>query len=575
MSLDETKNEQLKELRRRAEARLGSLVDNIASLTPGEIRKIVHELHTHQIELELQNEELRQAQVDLTTANLRYTDLYDFAPVGYLTVNGKGMIIETNLTASAMLGRERRFLINTPFSSCFIKDEQDSHFLCRRQLLETKEPQTCERRMRRSDDSEFDVFCKCEVNQQLGDVSGQSRTMIMDISARKAAEHEKSRLESQIRQALKMQAVGSLAGGIAHEFNNMLGVIMGCADMARGEVPQDSFAKVQLERILTASYRVKDLVKQLLTFSRQAQQQRIPANLCLLVKESVKLIGASIPSSVDILIKTEDTACGNAIVDPTEIQQIIMNLCSNAVWAMKENGTITISINEVDWANHDESVPKGLSAGSYVKLSVSDIGCGMDKRTLSQVFDPFFTTKEVGQGTGLGLSIVYSIIESYGGQITVESEVGTGTTFRLYFPVTEAPMTEEHVEKGEDQGGTERILFVDDEEIYAIMCEEMLSRLGYEVDMRMDSREALETFKSAPDDYHLIITDQIMPDLSGEELVKEIRSIRPGIPIILCTGYSSQMDEKKAKSLGINEFVFKPISKFDIAKIIRKVLDEK
>ncbi len=179
----------------------------------------MHELHTYQIELELQNEELRQAQVVLTTAKLRYTDLYDFAPVGYFTVNGNGLIIETNLTASSMLGRERRFLINTLFTSYLIKDEQDSHFLCRRKMLETKEPQTCERRMRRSDDSEFYVLCKCEVNQQLGDVSGQFRTMFMNISARKAAEHEKSRLETQVRQALKMQDVGSLAGGIAHEFN--------------------------------------------------------------------------------------------------------------------------------------------------------------------------------------------------------------------------------------------------------------------------------------------------------------------------------------------------------------------
>ncbi len=346
---------------------------------------------------------------------------------------------------------------------------------------------------------------------------------------------------------------------------------MGCAEIACDEVPKDSFVKIQLDRILTASYKVKDLVKKILTFTRESRQQRISANLCLLVNESVKLIESSIPSSVDILNKIV-LPCANTSVDPTEVQQIVMNLCSNAVWAMKENGTITISINEVDLTNHDELILKGLSAGSYVKLSFSDTGCGMDKKTLLQVFDPFFTTKEVGQGIGLGLSIVYGIIKSYGGKITVESEVGAGTTFHLYFPVTEAPMTEEHVEKGEDQGGTERILFVDDEEVYAKMCEEMLSRLGYEVDLRIDSREALEIFKSAPDDYNLIITDQIMPDLSGEELVKKIRSIRPVVPIILCTGYSTQMDEKKAKSLGINEFVYKPIVKQDIAKLIRKVL---
>ncbi len=401
----------------------------------------------------------------------------------------------------------------------------------------------------------------------------QHLCMIDDITQQIHAEEEKTILEDRLRQSQKMQAVGTLAGGIAHEFNNLLGVIMGCADMARDETPKDSFAKVQLDKVMKASYRVKDLVKQILTFSRQSQQQRISANLCPLVKESVKLIQSSIPSSVETQINIV-SAHGNTLVDPTEIQQIVMNFCSNAVWAMKEQGILTINLSEVNLTNHDKLIPKGLSAGSYLKLSFRDTGCGMDQKTVSQIFDPFFTTKEVGQGTGMGLAIVYGIITSYGGTITVESEVGTGTTFHLYFPVTDTPATEEHMEEeGKDPGGTERILFVDDQEMYAEMGEDMISRLGYDVDLKIDSTEALGVFKAGPEKYDLVITDQIMPDLSGEELVKEIRSIRPEIPIILCTGYSTQMDEKKAESLGINAFAYKPIVKKDIAMLIRKVLD--
>ncbi|MCJ7603863.1 MAG: ATP-binding protein [Desulfobulbaceae bacterium] len=393
-----------------------------------------------------------------------------------------------------------------------------------------------------------------------------------DITERRKAEEEKNKLEAQLRQATKMQAVGTLAGGIAHEFNNMLAVIMGYTDLALHEVPQDSFARTALDRVMEASFQVENLVKQILTFSRKSHQQRISANLCPLVKESVKFIQPSIPSSVEIQTNI-DPDCGNTKVDPTEIQQIIMNLCSNAVLAMKENGTLKIRQKEVHLTNHDELIPKGLSAGRYVKLSFSDTGGGIDQETLPRIFDPFFTTKEVGRGTGMGLSIIYAIMESYGGAITVESEVGKGTTFHLYFRVTDerAVLKQEQVEA--TPRGSERILFVDDEEMYAKLGKEILSHLGYDVDLKINSGEALEVFKAAPDNYDLVITDQVMPYLSGEELVKEIRTIRPDVPIILCTGYSTQMDEKKARSLGINEFAFKPILMKDLAKLIRKVLD--
>ncbi len=424
----------------------------------------------------------------------------------------------------------------------------------------------------RADGSSFPVeYWSHPVYNDSGEVRGSVVTFI-DISERKEKDKKNKILEEQLRQAVKMQAVGTLAGGIAHEFNNLLGVIMGCADMARDEVAKDSFAKVQLDKVMKASFRVKDLVKQILTFSRQSQQQRISTDPCSHVKESIKLIQTSIPSSVEIK-SNAPSSCGNILIDPTEIQQIVMNFCSNAVWAMKEHGVLTINLIEVDLTDRDELISKGLLVGRYVELSFNDTGCGMDQETLSRIFDPFFTTKEVGKGTGMGLSIVHGIIESYGGAITVESEVGKGSTFHIYFPITEKPATQEHVEDEKHPRGAEQILFVDDEEMYAEMGKDMISRLGYNVDLRIDSIQALESFKAAPDKYDLVISDQIMPGLSGEEIVKEIRLIRPDIPIILCSGYSSQMDEEKAKSIGTNAFVYKPITIKDIAKLIRKVLD--
>ncbi len=391
------------------------------------------------------------------------------------------------------------------------------------------------------------------------------------LRARTQAVIKHLQLEFKLQQAVKMQAVGTLAGGIAHEFNNLLSVIMGCTDMARREVPSDSFVKTQLDNVMTASYRVKDLVKQILTFSRQANQIKISLNFCSVVKESLKLIHSSIPSSVEIR-ENIDSTCGNVLVDPTEIQQIVMNLSSNAVWAMREKGIIEINLSQVHLTAGEAST-LGLAEDSYIKLSLADNGRGMDNETKTRIFDPFYTEKAVGKGTGMGLSIIYAIMESYKGTITVESESDKGTTFHLYFPISHEPAVAKSEEVEKIPKGSERILFVDDNDVYAEMGAEMIGRLGYDVDLRMNSREALNVFKADPENYDLVITDQIMPDLSGEELVQEIRTIRPDMPIILCTGYSSQMDDEKARMLGIDKFAYKPIVMKDIAMLIRKVLD--
>nr|MBF0222305.1 PAS domain S-box protein [Desulfobulbaceae bacterium] len=677
-------------LRKRAHGYLMTAPQDALALSQEDVKKLVEELNTYQIELELQNEDLRKTQLKLEQSRNRITDLYDFAPIGYLTVSDKGLIVEANLTAADMLGVAKGILLKQPISAFIIADDQDIYYRCRKKLLETKAPQTSELRMRKKDGTIFHGQLKSTVQGYIDGESGQFRIVITDITERKKAEdallkakneweqtfdsisdiitlqdqdmrilqankatsrffgmehdtiigqkcyelfrgtsepcphcpvvdtlsdkechtemitHERLNKtlmvtstplpdvnghavtlvhvakditeqvnnEEKIRQAQRMQAVGTMAGGIAHEFNNMLGVIMGCAELARDDVPADSFAKVQLDKVIKASYRTRDLVKQILACSRQSQHKCTPLLLKPLIKETIKLIEASLPSSIDLnLIIADDRS--KALVDPTEIQQIVMNLCANASWAMKEKGIITVKLDQVTLPEGDLSLKNMLPAGEYVKLSFADNGCGMSKNIMNQIFDPFYTTKEVGKGTGMGLAIVRGIMENYKGTITVDSQIGEGTTFHLYFPVTEEPSAVLPDSSDKVIGGSERILFVDDEEMYAEMGSEMVGRLGYQVEVKTSSSEALQSFKAAPESYDLVITDQIMPALSGEELVKEIRSIRPEIPIILCTGYSTQMDEKKANALGINGFAYKPISKKDIAKLIRQVLDDK
>ena len=397
--------------------------------------------------------------------------------------------------------------------------------------------------------------------------------IVRDVTKSILDQEEKRNLETKLAQAIKMQAVGTLAGGIAHEFNNLLSVIMGCAELARMEVPKNSFVDDQLDSLLKASYRVKDLVKQILTFSRQGQQKKKSCRLCTLIQESLKLVRTSIPASVDIKVDI-DRDIGNVNVDPTEIQQIIMNLCSNAVWAMKEKGTIAISLHQIQ-LSRSKTNQAGLADGTYIELVFSDTGVGMDDEIQNKIFDPFFTCKGAGEGTGMGLSITNNIMLSYGGAITVESELGKGTTLHLFFPVTEDPVSEEENPVEDIPKGHEHILFVDDQQMVAKMCEKMISRLGYTVNVYTDSLKAIDAFKANPDAFDLVITDQIMPGFSGEELVKELRALRSDIPIILCTGYSTQIDEEKSTTLGINAFAYKPLERKDIARLIRTVLDEK
>jgi PAS domain S-box-containing protein len=384
---------------------------------------------------------------------------------------------------------------------------------------------------------------------------------------------EQQRLQTQLQQAQKMEAVGTLAGGIAHDFNNILSAIIGYSELAVLEIPEETKVKQNLTEVLRASQRAKDLVKQILSFSRQNEEELKLMEVKDIIKEALKLLRASLPSTIEIRQQIDPNA-GIIEADPTQVHQLMMNLCTNSAAAMgEEGGSLEISLMKVDMDAPSTTMYLDIEPGSYLRLSVRDTGHGMTPEVLERVFDPYFTTKEKGKGTGLGLAVVHGIVKRHRGGITVETAPGKGTAFHIYFPRVQQEI--EAVETAEVQSlpkGHECILFVDDEEDLIEIGAKMLSHLGYEVATRSDGAEALEAFRAQPERFDLVITDMTMPNLTGDRLAKELMKIRPDIPIILCTGFSENISEQKAKEIGIRGFSMKPFVMRDLAETTRRVL---
>jgi len=388
-------------------------------------------------------------------------------------------------------------------------------------------------------------------------------------------ELEKSKLEEQLRQSQKMEAIGTLAGGIAHDFNNILGVILGFSELSLLEMPEGSSLHSNLTEILKASNRAAELVRQILTFSRQSEQKRKPIQAGIIIKELLKLLRSSMPASIEIR-QNIDPDCGLLLSDAVAIHQIVMNLCTNAAYAMRDgNGILEVSLRDVDIDGNIAPQMIGNSLSRCQKLTVKDSGHGMNAAILKRIFDPFFTTKGPGEGTGMGLSIIHGIVKSHGGFISVDSTPGKGTTFDIYLPLIDLnEIAEEAKIEMEIPFGNESILFVDDEKALVDSTTDMLESLGYTVSGKRDSLDALALFRKQPNQFDLVITDMAMPSMTGFELSKEIMKIRPEIPIVLCTGFSERINEKNAKAAGIKEFVMKPIARQDLAVIVRKALDQ-
>ncbi|MBM9536350.1 hybrid sensor histidine kinase/response regulator [Desulfobulbus alkaliphilus] len=390
-----------------------------------------------------------------------------------------------------------------------------------------------------------------------------------DISERKHNEEERKHLQNQLLQAQKMEAIGTLAGGIAHDFNNILSAVLGYTEMARGAIPPESPAAQHLDKVMEASLRASTLAKQILTFSRQGEPEKIALEPALIVKETIKLLRSTLPATIVI---RQQIAPRTSLIfaDPIQIHQVLLNLCTNSFHAMEQTGGILDISLETCTAS-----PPGAPAAAFVRLSVSDTGHGIPPELQEKIFQPYFTTKEVGKGTGLGLAIVHGIVTKHGGFITCESSPDSGTTFHLHFPTYTGTSTLVPRPEEPPATGREHILLVDDEKVLVETGTALLKRLGYTVTGRTGSLEALEIFQDQPHRFDAMITDQTMPEMTGLELAQRLLRIRPDLPIILCTGYSGLVSEEQVLALGIKAFVMKPLTKKDLAATLRGVLDKK
>jgi PAS domain S-box-containing protein len=483
-----------------------------------------------------------------------------------------------NSARADFLGMKKEDLEDKKLWNIVSKEEAKTCIACNKKVFQEKRQIQSEQCLK---NSKGEVRTLSVVTTPKLDDNGNVEYLICtahDITKRKRAEKEKKKLEARLRQAEKMQAIGTLAGGIAHDFNNILGVIMGYTELTLLDVPEGTKMYSNLDQVLKASERARDLVKQILAFSRQSEQEREPVQLGSIVKEALKMLRRSLPTTIDIRQNIEKES-GTVLADAIQIHQVLMNLCTNAAHAMGDTGgVLNVDLSDVDLDIDAATNFPGLKPGPYVRLTVSDTGHGIDGSILERIFDPFFTTKDKGKGTGMGLAVVHGIVKSYSGAITVYSEPEQGATFHVYFPRSERVIgSSTGTGNGgpSPAGGKEEILFVDDEKQLVNMGKQMLERLGYHVTPCTSSVEAIEAFRAQPQKFDLVITDQTMPNMTGLELAKKLMEVRLDIPVILCTGFSEVILKEKNKAVNIRKILMKPIVAHDLAVTIRKVLDKK
>jgi len=514
---------------------------------------------------------IEQRDRDLRQSEKRFRTLLDQAGDAFFLLDTDGAIVDVNQRACENLGYSSTELLNMNWAAIDAEtgNQHREHFTS---SLQHGQPITFECTIRRRDQSVFPVEVRLG-RLEMGDkpyLLGLAR----DITTRKLVEEEKEKLESRLRQAQKMEAIGTLAGGIAHDFNNILTGIIGFTELVLSGASKGEEAKDDLRQVLGAGHRAKDLVRQILTFSRKHEQQLGPVSIQQLLKETTKMLRATIPTTIEIR-QHIDMQTGSIISDQTQIHQLLLNLCTNAAHAMeKKGGVLEISLQEICLHGHSLHGDPTTPPQRYARLTVADTGAGMDQATMERMYEPYFTTKEVGKGSGMGLAMVHGIVKNLGGLIHVDSQPGVGTTFQVYLPIHEQQVPTLEVKIEPPPPGRGRILLVDDEQPIIIFVKRWLDNLGYQVTGLTDSVEALQRFKQAPEAFDLVISDQTMPHLPGVELAKELLRIKKELPIILCTGYSSTLSNEMATAIGVRALLMKPLDCNELTNVVQQALNK-
>ena len=511
--------------------------------------------------------ERKRAAAALKESEEKYRNILESIEDGYYEVDIAGNFTYFNDSMCRILGYSREELLGKNNREYMNAENAKKVYQAFNKVYRTGEStKTIGWKLIKKDGSECSVETVVSLIMDSKNRGVGFRGIARDVSERK-------KLEEQLRQAHKMESIGTLAGGIAHDFNNIVHMIIGNTELALEDIPKSNPVHRNLEQIKSASLRAAGIVEQLLNFSRKTDQEHKPTDIITVIKEALKFLRATIPTTIEIR-KTLATDEKLIMADPIQISQVLMNICTNASQEMETTGgVIDLTVENVELGAQDVAFDPDLDTGEYIRIAISDTGPGIAPAVIERIFDPYFTTKAVGKGTGMGLAVVHGIVKSHKGAIAVKSQINQGTTFTVYFPVISESPSREKDATVEIPLGNERILFVDDEETIVHMTHLMLERLGYDIETRLDPLDALDLFRSQPHAFDLVITDMTMPQMNGVQLSEELNNVRPDIPVIICSGHSILIDEDKAKQYGIAAYVTKPITMQDLALTIRKVLD--